>query len=50
MKTIILNGGLGFIKIRISLELLKENYIVHILDNLLNSFLKVFENIKLIVS
>jgi UDP-glucose 4-epimerase len=49
MKTILLTGGLGFIGSHTAVELLKENYIVHILDNLSNSFLEVLENIKSIV-
>ena len=49
MKKIILTGGLGFIGSHTAVELLKENYIVHILDNLSNSFLKVFDKIKSIV-
>jgi UDP-glucose 4-epimerase len=49
MKTIVLTGGLGFIGSHTAVELLKENYMVHILDNLSNSFLEVLENIKSIV-
>jgi len=45
---ILVTGGLGYIGSHISIELLKKNFNVVIIDNLSNTSLKVYENIKLL--
>ncbi|PYI19714.1 UDP-glucose 4-epimerase [Aspergillus japonicus CBS 114.51] len=47
---ILVTGGLGFIGSHTTLELLKANYNVIVIDNLSNSFQSVFDRIKLLAS
>ncbi|KAH1590350.1 hypothetical protein KXW91_004350, partial [Aspergillus fumigatus] len=47
---ILVTGGLGFIGSHTTLELLKANYNVIVIDNLSNSFQIVFDRIKLLAS
>ena len=45
MKHIILTGGLGYIGSNTAVKLLEMNYIVHIMDNLQNANMSVFQDI-----
>lgn len=47
---ILVTGGLGFIGSHTTLELLKANYNVIVIDDLSNSFENVFERVKLLAS
>ncbi|KAE8132451.1 hypothetical protein BDV38DRAFT_209339 [Aspergillus pseudotamarii] len=47
---ILVTGGLGFIGSHTTLELLKANYNVIVIDNLSNAFQNVFDRIKLLAS
>ncbi|KAL4897626.1 hypothetical protein BDV59DRAFT_168117 [Aspergillus ambiguus] len=47
---ILVTGGLGFIGSHTTLELLKANYNVIVIDNLSNSFQNVFDRIKTLAS
>ena len=47
-RQILVTGGLGFIGSHTVLELLKEGYMVHIVDNLSNSKIEVLDKIKLL--
>ncbi|BCR91392.1 NAD-dependent epimerase/dehydratase family protein [Aspergillus chevalieri] len=49
-RYILVTGGLGFIGSHTTLELLKANYNVLIIDNLSNSFLSVLERINFLAS
>lgn len=49
-RYILVTGGLGFIGSHTTLELLKANYNVMIIDNLSNSFLSVLERINFLAS
>ena len=49
-RYILVTGGLGFIGSHATLELLKANYNVIIIDNLSNSFLSVLERINFLAS
>lgn len=49
MKTVVLTGGCGFIASHTAVELLQQNYIVHLFENLSNSKMDVFQGIKEIV-
>lgn len=50
MKTILITGGLGFIGSHTAVELIEAGYQVIILDNLVNSKLKVLESVKQITT
>ena len=50
MKYILVTGGLGFIGSHTCVELLKHNYNIVIIDNLVNSKIDVIENIKKIIN
>ena len=46
---ILLTGGIGFIGIHTAFQLIRKGYEVIIVDNLLNSNISAFENLKMLI-
>ena len=50
MKNILITGGAGFIGSHICLELLEKDFNIYVADSFINSSVKVFEKLKLIIN